>query len=363
MKLRLIVGILAVFPSLYAQTAQPDAIPPLMVEFATVGGKPTSLPSMVITHLPVCYSADSCSADFALDMRNRSRQVAAYFDLSGQEHTIDPAAIENLSHVQLLSSTPTADGVAVLLAAAASDNGIGVRIVPKGDTEAPPGHSRPDINSYVCFFDRDGKPRSVHMLDSRYRPVKISYLGADRILLLLFDTINEKPVLALINQDGQIVRILDDQGSLPGGSDLEKNSALKLDDSAPESFKQVAMAGTLTGWQFGRAGNYLLMLKPGTDASIWSLSPGGEIRKIKLKMAPGTTASSLTSSDRAWLVRSFIVASDTGLLLEFDPENGQMLRRIDSKGVPPTSILYAEQGNYYALWWDKDEHPWILKSK
>ena len=139
------------------------------------------------------------------------------------------------------------------------------------------------------------------MLDSRYRPVKISYLGADRILLLLFDTINEKPVLALINQDGQIVRILDDQGSLPGGSDLEKSSALKLDDSAPESFKQVAMAGTLTGWQFGRAGNYLLMLKPGTDVSIWSLSPGGEIRKIKLKMPPGTTASSLTSSDRAWL--------------------------------------------------------------
>ena len=73
MKLSLIVGMLAAFP-LWAQTAQPNPIPPSEVEFATVGGKPTSLPSMVITHLPVCYSADSCSADFALDMRNRSRK-------------------------------------------------------------------------------------------------------------------------------------------------------------------------------------------------------------------------------------------------------------------------------------------------
>ncbi len=358
MRLPLILGMLAAFP-LWAQTAQSNPISPSEVEFATDGGTPISFPSLAMTQLPVCYSEGSCSAVFALNPQDRKRQIAVYFELSGPDQAVDPAAIENFSYVQILSSTPAAEGVAVLVHGAASDSGVKVRLVPK------PGADRSGLKEgyYVCLFDRDGKLQSVHTLDSRYKPAKIAYFGADQFVLLRFDTINEKPSLTIMSADGQIVRMLDDQNSLPNGSDLQKGSGIKVDSGAPEFFKQVAMVGTLSGWQFGYAAKQLLLLEPGADPVIWSISPGDEIRKVKLQMPPGTTAQSIVSSDGAWFVRSFIVASDAGLLLEFDPESGQVLRRIDSKGVPPTSILYAGEGNYYALWWDKDKHPWILKSK
>ena len=360
MKLILVLSIVAAFP-LHAQSAQPNPIPPVDIEFATGDGTPISLPSLAMTQLPVCYSEDSCSAVFALNSQDRRRQIAVYFEVSGRDQAVDPGAIESLSYVQILSSTPTADGIAILIHGGASDSGAGVRLVPKPGTE--PDRSGLKGGYYVCFFDQHGKLQSVHMLDSRYKPAKIAYFGNDQVVLLLFDTINEKPALTIMNADGQIVRMLDDQSSLPNGSDLQKGSGIKVDGGAPEFFKQAAMVGALSGWQFGYAAKHLLLLQPGADPIIWSISPSGEIRKVRLEMPSGTTAQSIVSSDRAWLIRSSALPADMGLLLEFEPESGKVLRHIDTKVVPPSSIMFAGQGNYYALWWDKDSHPWILKSK
>ncbi len=79
MRLPLILGMLAAFP-LWAQTAQSSPISPSEVEFATGDGTPISFPSPVMTQLPVCYSEDSCSAVFAFDPQNRTRQIPVILD-------------------------------------------------------------------------------------------------------------------------------------------------------------------------------------------------------------------------------------------------------------------------------------------
>lgn len=367
MKVSILVGVLAAVPALHAQkAAQPDPVPSLQVEFSTNGGTPVSFPSPVVTQLPVCYSGDSCIANVALDRKNFAQIVGVSFDLSGKSHLVDPAAIQNLSYVQILSSTPTPGGAAVLVHGDESNDGIGVRLVPKSGAQ-PSDRSGLSEGYYVCFFNREGEPTEVHSIDPRYIPAKIAYLDSDQILLLLVDKISEKPVLALMATDGQIVRTLDDQGALTIGGDLVNGSGMKIPNSSrlanPIAANQIMMGAALAGWQIGYAGKRLLLLQPGAKAIVWSILPGGGIRRVKLKMPPGVVASTIVSSDHAWLIRSFIAASDTGLLLEFDPDTGDALRRIDTKGTPPTSVLFASNGDYYAIWWGKSNHSSILKSE
>ena len=194
------------------------------------------------------------------------------------------------------------------------------------------------------------------MLDSRYKPAKIAYFGADQFVLLRFDTINEKPSLTIMSADGQIVRMLDDQNSLPNGSDLQKGSGIKV-DMALLSFSNKSRWWVHVGLAVRLCRQAAPSpSSPGRTRSSGPSRPVVKFVKSSCRCRRGQRHNPIVSSDRAWLVRSFIVASDAGLLLEFDPESGQVLRRIDSKGVPPTSIMYAGQGNYYALWWDKAEH-------
>ena len=358
----LLLAVLAIPLLVSGQTPESHAVPSLEVDFAADGGTPISFPSVVMAQLPVCYSSKSCSALLSVEPHTMARLVAAHFDLSGQDRSVDPSAIESLSYLQATSSSPTEHGLIVVVHGAASDTALGARLVPKAGSE--PDHSNLKQGYYLCLFDDDGKPQGVHLLDSRFRTPRAAYLGSDQILLLGFDNRNEKPALAVLDRSGNIVQFLDDQGSLPGGDELLKRSGVKIDDAAPQFAKQIFMAQEVTSWKFGYAGNRLLLLQPGTQAVVWSISPGGEIRKVKLRMPPGTTASTVVSSDHSWLIRSFVATDpDAGLLFEFDPETGEALRRIDTKLVPPTSVFYEAGGIYYALWWDKNHQSFILKSK
>lgn len=251
----LLAGVLAVLTSLNAQTsgpnaqtAQPNPIPSSQVQFDTGNGTQISLPSLAITQLPVCYSADSCSADFAPVTGDFLHELVGHFDLAGDIHAINPAAIQNLSHVQVVYSTPTNDGVAVLVSGAVSGDAYRLRLVPKSGTEPNPSGLHGGF--YVCFFDGDGQPQGVQKIDPRYRPAKIAYLGDDEVLLLLFDTINERPALAAMKSDGQIVRFLDTQGLLPSAEDLLESSAaygVKSGGNAADFMKQIAMTAALSG--------------------------------------------------------------------------------------------------------------------
>lgn len=364
MKAYLFAGFVAGCIAVGGQSAPPHSVSSVEVEFEpSEGGAALTLPSFMVSELPVCYSSDSCALAVVPDPQNRGRQLSVMFDVTGRSRAVDPGAVENFSYVQVLNSAPTEDGVAVLVHAATSSEGAGTRMVPKGGAE--PNRSKLHDGYFVCFFDHDGSPDGVYPVDARYEPAKIAYLGGDRLLMLLFDKVRGGPVMGIMTSDGQLVRFLDDQGALPSGDDLSKNSTLTLSANAPEAVKRIAMAGAMSAWQVGYAGNRLLFLQPGSTPTIFEVSPSGEIRKVRLKMPEGTTANSIISSDRGWLLRCFSDHSpNSGELLEFDREKGSVVRRIATKGTPPTSIFYADGGSYYASWWDKEHgRVFILKSK
>lgn len=354
MQMKSVVFLLAAIAPSMAQSPQVGPVPSLEIKFDTSnGGAPLSLPSFAVSQLPICYSSDSCSLAVVPDPENRAHQLPVMFAVSGKSRAVDPASVNSLSYVQVLTAAPSADGIAVLLHAATSDDSGDSRLVPKSGKEPDP--SKLHDGYFVSFFDRDGKPDGVYPVDSRYDPVKIAYLGGDRFLLLLLDKMRGTPVFGLMKSDGQLLRIVDDEGSLPSGDELAKAASIQLPENASDTLKRISISGAMSAWQVGYAGNQLLLLVPGPSPTILEVSQGGAIRKVRLKMPEGTSAESIISSDRAWLIRSFRVgSSDNGSLLEFDPESGSVLRRISAKGTPPTSIFFAAQGVYYASWWDKD---------
>jgi hypothetical protein len=82
-----------------------------------------------------------------------------------------------------------------------------------------------------------------------------------------------------------------------------------------------------------------------------------------LKVPAGTSAQTIVPTDGPWLVRAFTSATDEGMLLEFDPNTGDLKRRIDAGAVPATSIFYENDNAFYAYWWDKTQHSFILKGR
>jgi hypothetical protein len=363
MKAIIIFAILSSAVPLVANGQASDSIPKVKINFETDGGTPVSLPSMVMYKLPVCSSSSSCYALFALDPTKGFEVVIDGFSASGKSHITDPGAIEGLSYVHILDFAPKDGGVAVLLHASISKNGsVGQKLVPKPSTQ-PEAASLKESGDYVALFDGEGRLQEFNRLSLRLRPVKLAHLGSERFLVLGIDPANHQSAMAIVTSSGEFVRLIQTEDRLPDGDELLAGMKQKIVPAdAPERMREVGMTAALSRWQFGYAGGRLLLLDPaGENSVIWSISPGGDVRKISLKVPQGATPMSIVSSTDAWLVRAFF-PGDVGALLEFDPDNGTVRRQIDSQPAPPTSIFYADNGTYYALKWNKNL-PFILSNK
>jgi hypothetical protein len=221
---------------------------------------------------------------------------------------------------------------------------------------------------FLAIYNRDGTLRSVHRIDAQFQPMKIAALGSDQFMVLGFDRINQRPVVVSIDTSREITRFLDQENALPNASEFKTFNEKRLGKSRavwsgePEVQRAAMLSLGISALEFGYAGNQLLLLQPGIDAIVWSISSGGTIKTVKLKMPPGLTADSiLSSSDGSWLIRAF-VSENMATLLEFDPESGEVRRQIDSEPVLATNIFYEKDGAYYGIWWN-GEHSFIVKSK
>ena len=134
-----------------------------------------------------------------------------------------------------------------------------------------------------------------------------------------------------------------------------------MDDNAPNELKQFSMSDSLSGLQFGYAGDETLLLGSGADGAVmWSIR-GGDTRSIKLQMPKGVVGNTFVSTDGPWLVRAFGADTDPGVLLEFDRETGALKAQINTDSVPGPSIFYSGKGSFYALWLQAG-HPAIVNS-
>jgi hypothetical protein len=125
--------------------------------------------------------------------------------------------------------------------------------------------------------------------------------------------------------------------------------------------QQVAMSTAISRLTFGYVGGRALLLDPGANAAIWEIK-GTEVGRTNLKMPRGVVAASIVPSDGAWLIRAFVSATDSGMLLEFDRETGELKRQVDSGDVPATSIFLESGNTFYSLWWNAQNQSFIVKS-
>jgi hypothetical protein len=372
MKNQVMAGVLVALASLsWAQTttsASPTSLPTTKLEFVTTGGTAVTFPSKVMYRLPLCSSKGVCYAMFVLNPATGPVPVANSFDLSGQSHVINPNTIDKMGSTQVLGLAPVERGVAVLFHGVTSDdNVIGQSKTAKSDTQPSKVKVRVE-GDFLALYNPEGTLRSVHHLDLRFQPWQIATLGSDQFMLLGFDKLNQRPVIVSVDTSGEIIRFLDQEGALPSADEYKslieklvgKNRAMLSSDPAVQNVATLSVG--ISALEFGYTGDRLLLLRPGTDAQLWSISPGGAIQTVKLKIPHGLKADSiLSTSDGSWLIRAF-VSEDTATLLEFDPESGEVRRQIDSQTVPATSIFYKKNDTYYAVWWNGDQSL-IVKSK
>jgi hypothetical protein len=358
------------FPSLlwFQQSVVRDGDPPpkWKVDIDPSRGTEVRLPSPAMRLLPQCRGG-MCYAVFALDPFTKDPahrlplQIAA-FTLSGQSHFLDPSLIQGLTYVAIRDFAPNEDGgVYVLIHAVEKDSLPKSGGAPDSNTTAPSTFAQAATsNNYLAVYDSNGQFIGIHHLELQFEPIRMVSL-TEQLLVSGFDRVHNQPVLAILRTDGSLVRLLDDQGTLPDATTLLATAPWKIDKDAPLLFQQVAISGALSGLTFGYAGGRALLLDPGANAAIWEIR-GTEVKRTNLKMPKGVVAASIVSSDGAWLIRAFVSATDSGMLLEFDRETGELKRQVDSGGVPATSIFLESGNTFYAFWWNAQHQSFIVKS-
>jgi hypothetical protein len=372
--------LMAFFPPLLwlQQSVVRDSDPPAKwkVDFDTSSGTEVRLPSLAMRHLPKCRGG-MCYAVFAMDPPihpDASGKLPpagpplfpmemAAFSLSGQSHFLDPSLIQGLTYVTILDFAPNEDGSVYVLIHAIEKDSLPKRTsAPDSNTTAPSTFNQVATNNNcLAVYDSNGQFIGIHHLELQFEPVRMVSL-TDQILVSGFDRVHNQAVLAILGTDGSLVRLLDDQGTLPNAATLLASAPWKVDKNASLMIQQVAMSTALSRLTFGYVGGRALLLDPGANAAIWEIK-GTEVERTNLKMPRGVVAASIVPSDGAWLIRAFVSATDSGMLLEFDRETGELKRQVDSGGVPATSIFFESGNTFYALWWNARYQSFIVKSR
>ncbi len=321
---------------------------------------PVNLPNTIISLLPRCRDG-RCYSLFIVNPQKDFKENIEAFDLHGKVFSIDPASIPGLRYGAVLDLAPVEGGVAVLL------HGEEQRGLPGTAKPAPAflpmtGNSATQGSGYyLLVYDSDGKMKAIHRLELSSQPVRMAALPRGLLLMTGFDSKESKGVLATLEDDGSGVRFLDDKKVIPAPDALLKGSTLKVDDNAPAEIKRISMTDSLSGLQFGYAGDETLLLSGGGDGStMWSIR-GSEIRSTKLQMPKGVVGNTIVSTDGPWLVRAFGTNTDPGMLLEFDRETGALMAQINTDNVSGPSIFYERKNALYALWLQAG-HPAIVSS-
>jgi hypothetical protein len=104
----------------------------------------------------------------------------------------------------------------------------------------------------------------------------------------------------------------------------------------------------------------VLTVEPGVGARVIEILRSGDTQTVKLKLPAHQIAHTIITNKGNWFVRAHLEGSDTQWSwFQVDPETGETLKRIDTSGVPATTIACATDSGFYGFRWI-DKKPYLI---
>ena len=225
------------------------------------------------------------------------------------------------------------------------------------------GQERPAANGYyLALFNYDGELRGYKRLDIGLEPFTIAQLADDSFLLVGTDEATAKPRFVVVDDSGTLLHDLDTDTIMPSAKRLQSMfDSLNFGGTKPDDMSaSMRIRTALSLFREVHSQEGLLLIVPGSDAPVTVLLRSGETRVVHLKLPEDQIPHSIIPARGRWFVRTNQRGTDsTWNLYEVNPETGEVLRRINTEGVPATSIACPTDSGLYALRWI-DEKPYLL---
>lgn len=192
---------------------------------------------------------------------------------------------------------------------------------------------------YIVSFTRDGKYKRTVEIDEAFRIQNIGVFPSGILLAFGFDKSDDSPKLAMLKEDGTLLKFLeipkgDAPVSMVGGNDSPDRGVIAQSELVPE-------------------GRSILIVQNKTTFPILEVSEGGAIRAIYPKLVKGERIEAAIPADRSLYV---IVGPETiergsaGVIYEINTEDGSLMKRFElASDRMPSDVACIREGKFLSL--------------
>ena len=184
--------------------------------------------------------------------------------------------------------------------------------------------------------------------------------------MLGIDLQNIVPLLALLNEDGSLSRMIDlDNRGYDGSSELDHIYSGRADEATTTS-RRLKIAGALSRASLVPFGSKILLVQAGSLLPVYVLSDSGEESAITVSLPAGMLIDDILGSDHneTWIVRTqsldsyqkfqkdHIVQNPDQRLFEVDSRTGKTLRSLAVKGPQVAEVSCAANKKLSSIYYD-----------
>ncbi len=207
---------------------------------------------------------------------------------------------------------------------------------------------------YLALFGYDGNLRDYRRLDLDFEPMEIFQLSGDTYLAVGEDMGEARARFALIDDRGKFLRNLGADPAMPRESDLTTalGSMNAAGQDAPKLPPSLKLAAGLSLLRPAHSTQGLLLLLAGAEGRVVELLRDGTSRELELRLPKNQIPTSIFAANGKWLVRTYPLDDlEQSNLYEVNPETGDAEARIDTSGVPATSIGCPTESGFFGIRW------------
>jgi hypothetical protein len=192
---------------------------------------------------------------------------------------------------------------------------------------------------YIVTFSREGEYKRTVEIDDAFSIQHVGVFPSGTLLAFGFDKSDHSPKLAMLKEDGTLLKFLeipkgDAPVSMVGGNDSPQRGVIAQSELVPE-------------------GRSILIVQNKTTFPVLEVGEGGAIRAIYPKLLKGEQIEAAIPSDRGLYV---IVSPETkergfaGVTYEVNPEDGSLMKRFElTSDHRPSDVACVHEGKFLSL--------------
>lgn len=226
----------------------------------------------------------------------------------------------------------------------------------QSNAQSNPAHA----DYFLATSDLDGDHGRLIHVSVNFDVAKAALFDSGEFIVLGSDVNSLKPVIALLNWDGRLLKRLD-VFSKPAADSPAADTGLVKGDATKATMSLRSIAAV----KFVPWGSDVLMVAPGfDDSAIYHFRPSSRFDRIPVKLPEGEMIEGIVAAGGSddWVIRSRTAASQKQMvkarivenpvehLYEVNPQSGEILRRLELKGPVPGEVACAVNGKLSAFY-------------